>query len=380
MPQSKHSSFQVRRGLAVVFFIFIMATSKGNSKETPQNTELKHKIGQMLIIGFHGMKLQANNHIITDIQQRHISGVILFDYDAPSKKYGRNISNPKQLKQLSTDLQKLTNEKLIISIDQEGGKVNRLKAKYGFPASVSAEYLGKINNEDSTRYYASICAKTLKAHGINLNFAPCVDVNLNPKNPIIGGVQRSFSKDTTTIIRHAQWWLETQQSLGVIGSLKHFPGHGSSSADTHLGNVDVSKTWNACELAPYRQLIQTGQVHVVMTSHIFNAHLDPHYPATLSKAILTDILRKQLHFKGVIITDDLAMGALVKNYSLEAILEHAINAGADLLCLSNNGETDDPFIAQKAVDIIFKLVKSGKIAPETIDASYKRIQELKSLL
>ncbi len=341
---------------------------------------LKKKIGQMLIIGFRGTELSPDNHIVSDIKQLNIGGVILFDYDGPSKTYNRNIANPKQLKKLNQDLQNLTKEKLIISIDQEGGLVNRLKPKYGFPYSVSAEKIGKLNNEDSTKYYAKLTAQTLKNEGFNINFAPSVDVNINPKCPIIGGKERSFSKDTAIVYNNANWWLQEQQKKGVIGCIKHFPGHGSAATDTHLGTTDVTKTWEKCELAPYRDLIKTGNIHLVMTSHIYNAELDEKYPATMSKAILTGILREQLKFDGVIITDDLAMGAVVKNYSFEEILEKAINAGANLLCLSNNGDNYDPKIAQKAVDTILGLVKSGKIKQETIDASYTRIMKLKEKL
>ena len=334
----------------------------------------------MLIVGFRGAELSPDNHIVSDIQQLNIGGVILFDYDGPSKSYNRNIVSVKQLRKLNQDLQNLTDEKLIISIDQEGGLVNRLKPKYGFPASVSAEKLGKLNNEDSTGHYADLTARTLKNAGFNVNYAPCVDVNINPDCPIIGGKQRSFSGDSKIVFKNANRWLQEQQKVGVIGCIKHFPGHGSAESDTHLGTTDVTKTWKEEELLPYRDLIQTGNVHMVMTSHIFNAKLDEKYPATMSKAILTGILREQLKFEGVIITDDLAMGAMVKNYSFEEILEKAINAGANLLCLSNNGDTYDPKIAQKAIDTVFRLVKSGKIKQETIESSYIRITKLKEIL
>jgi len=357
--------------LLSLFFISCHGQSENDSI-------LKKQIGQMLIVGFRGSELSPDNHIVSDIQQLNIGGVILFDYDGPSKSYNRNIVSVKQLKKLNQDLQNLTNEKLIISIDQEGGLVNRLKPKYGFPASISAEKLGKLNDEDSTKHYANLTAKTLKAAGFNVNFAPCVDVNINPKCPIIGGKERSFSDNPEIVFNNANWWLQEQQKLGVIGCIKHFPGHGSAETDTHLGTTDVTKTWKEEELLPYRDLVKTGNVHIIMTSHIYNANLDAKYPATMSKAILTGILREQLKFDGVIITDDLAMGAMVKNYSFEEILEKAINAGVNLLCLSNNGDSYDPEIAQKAVDTIFRLVRSGKIKRETIEASYTRITKFKA--
>ena len=348
--------------------------------QSASDSILKQQIGQMLVVGFRGTELSPDNHIVSDIQQLNIGGVILFDYDGPSKSYNRNIVSVRQLKKLNQELQNLTNEKLIISIDQEGGLVNRLKPKYGFPASVSAEKLGKLNNEDSTKYYANLTAGTLKNAGFNVNFAPCVDVNINPNCPIIGGKERSFSGDSKLVFNNANWWLQEQQKMGIIGCVKHFPGHGSAETDTHLGTTDVTKTWKEEEILPYQELIKAGNTHMVMTSHIYNANLDEKYPATMSKAILTGILREQLKFEGVIITDDLAMGAMVKNYSFEEILEKAINAGANLLCLSNNGDSYDPQIAQKAVDTIFRLVKSGKIERKTIETSYTRIMKLKETL
>lgn len=370
----------MKRTIYLILTLLSIFNISGCTGNNENDSILRKKIGQMLIVGFRGIELTSDNHIVSDIQQLNIGGVILFDYDGPSKTYNRNIINPNQLKELSNDLRKLSEEKLIISIDQEGGMVNRLKHQYGFPFFISAQKLGLLNNRDSTEYYAHLTALTLKDMGININFAPCVDLNINPQCPIIGLKERSFSSDTSIVINNAFWWLEKQQSLGVIGCIKHFPGHGSSSVDTHLGIADITNTWNEVELVPYKELLKKGNIHMIMTSHIYNANFDAEYPATMSKAILTGILREKLKYEGVIITDDLAMGAMVHNYSLEEILEKSINAGADLLCLSNNGETYDSEIAQKAIDIIFNLVKTGKIEKERIETSYNRIKKIKQLL
>jgi beta-N-acetylhexosaminidase len=144
-----------------------------------------------------------------------------------------------------------------------------------------------------------------------------------------------------------------------------------------VGVADVTDTWTAAELEPYRRLIQAGRVQAVMTAHVFNAKLDARYPSTLSEAVITGLLRRQLGFDGVVVTDDLAMGALADHYSLEEILVHAVLAGADVLCLSNNGKTYDPHIAQKAVTLIFKAVQDGRIPRQRIEASYARIMKLK---
>ena len=332
----------------------------------------------MLMVGFRGTELSTGHSVYRDITEYNIGGVILFEYDAPSQSRPRNINSRLQLQKLCKSLQQLTDDNLLIAIDQEGGKVNRLKSQYGFPAFMSAKAMGTENDPDTTRYYAALTAKTLRSMGINLNFAPCVDVDANPACPIIGKLDRSFSADPMMVVKHAYMWIEEHHRHNVISSLKHFPGHGSSQSDTHLGIADVSNSWTADELIPYQALIDSQMVDVIMTSHVFNSQLDSVYPATLSKKIITDLLRNKMGFNGVIVTDDLAMGAMADHYSLEQILELAINAGADILCLSNNGTTYDPDIAPKAVEIIYNMVIDGKISRERIHRSFERIQELKN--
>jgi beta-N-acetylhexosaminidase len=342
------------------------------------DAELKQQIAQMLLIGFRGTELTPQHTIYSDIKNLGIGGVILFEYDVPSRSRPRNIKSPSQLAKLTKDMQAIAPVKLFVSIDQEGGKINRLRTTYGFPATVSAHYQGQVNNPDTTAYYADQTAVILEATGFNLNFAPCVDVNINPLCPIIGKLERSFSADPAIVTQHAGIWLDEQKKKGIIGCIKHFPGHGSSTVDTHLGIADVTRTWQKKELDPYRDLIKAGKVDMVMISHVYNAKLDNAYPATMSRMIITGILREQLGFDGVIVTDDLAMGAMTDHYSLEDILIHSILAGADLLCLSNNGTSYDPEIAKKAVDIIFKAVKDRKINQTRIMNSYNRILRLKA--
>jgi beta-N-acetylhexosaminidase len=369
----------LKKNLLITAFFFFSAIV-GWAQQANNDAELKRRIAQMLMVGFRGTELKSAMPIYRDIKTLGIGGIILFDYDAPSKTYKRNIASPKQLKKLIAGMQAIAPAKLLIAIDQEGGKVNRLKTKYGFPPTVSAQYLGKINNADTTAKYISVMAKTLSELGFNLNFAPAVDLNVNPDCPVIGKVERSFSADAEVVAQHAAICLYELQKQGVLGCIKHFPGHGSSADDTHLGIADVTNTWTAQELEPFRLLIADGKAALVMTSHVYNAHLDEDYPATMSEKIITGILRGQLGFSGVVVTDDLAMGAMVDNYSFDEILIKAITAGADILCLSNNGKTYDGHIAQKAVNIIYKAVKQGKINPQRINESYNRIMALKNKL
>jgi beta-N-acetylhexosaminidase len=344
-----------------------------------EDAELRNKIGQMFIAGFRGTELEAESTIYKLITQYNIGGVILFDYDVPSKgKKVRNIKSPSQLQKLCSELQKAGNNHLFISIDQEGGKVSRLKEKYGFPATVSAEYLGENNKPQTTSQYAARTAELLKNTGINLNFAPCVDLNVNPNCPIVGALERSFSSNPQVVISNARIWIEEARKRGVVSVIKHFPGHGSSTKDTHKGIVDVSQTYDTMELSPYKTLIKEGIVDMVMTSHIFNSLFDEELPATLSYKTLTNVLRVQMGFNGVIVSDDMAMGAIAKEYDLSFALRNAIEAGVNLFILSNNGDKYDEDIVIKAIDNVYRLVKSGKLDKKYIIESCAKIETLKA--
>ncbi len=362
------------------------ATPQPTETSAPKTTaptanadDLDFKIGQMLLLGFRGLTLNDDNPIVADIRERHIGGVVLFDYDAALASYQRNIQSPQQLKALNASLQKLASAPLFISIDQEGGIISRLKEKYGFPPTASEQFLGGQNNVNATRAAAETEGKVLAELGINLNLAPVVDLNVNPNNPIIGKFERSFSADPKSVTAHALAEIEGYHSQKILCTLKHFPGHGSSTSDSHLGFVDVTNTWSQAELEPYQKIIGAGMADAVMTAHIFNAKLDAKYPATLSKPIITGILREQLHYDGVIISDDMQMGAIRQYYGFEQAIELTLNAGVDLIAIANN-LVYEPDAAARAIAIIKQLIEAGKISRERIDESYRRIKKLKARL
>ncbi len=328
------------------------------------------------MVGFRGMEVTEENPITDDIKKRNLGGVILFDYDVPSESPQRNIKSPEQVKELINQLQSLADIPLLIGIDQEGGKVKRLKPKFGFPETVSAQYLGQINNPDSTRYYAHQQAELLDRLGFNLNFAPVVDLNTNPDNPVIGQLNRSYSSNPNIVVRHARIVMEEHLDAGVIPVLKHFPGHGSAWNDSHKGIADVTETWQPVELKPYRTLISTDSVPAIMTAHVFNAKLDSTYPATLSKPVLSDLLRDSLNYHGLIFSDDMQMQAIRSQYGLDTTLKKAVNAGVDILVFGNNS-VFEPDITKRAISIIKELVESGEISRRQIEHSYKRIQKVK---
>jgi beta-N-acetylhexosaminidase len=338
---------------------------------------LREKIGQMLLVGFRGCSVKENDPIVRDIAERNLGGVVLFDQEMADQSIkGRNIQSPEQVKALTTSLQRYAENSLLIAIDQEGGRVNRLKAAYGFPETISHEELGTKNDTNATFAEGEKIAKALAVAGINFNLAPVVDLDLAPDNPIIKGKKRSFSSNPGSVIEHAGRYIAGHRAHGILTCIKHFPGHGSARGDTHLGLVNVTETWSEKELEPFQTFISAGACDAIMTAHVFNSKLDPHYPATLSGAIIRDLLRGKLGFDGPVLTDDMEMKAITSQFGLDEAVALAVNAGIDILCFGNNLNFD-PEIGRKASDIILRHVESGKISESRIDESFARVQRLK---
>ena len=336
------------------------------------------QIGQMLMVGFRGLAVDEFSPIIRAIRQQHLGGVILFDYDCAAKSPARNIESPEQVKRLVHALQASADSPLLIAIDQEGGRVNRLKERFGFPPTISAQELGRRDDPEFTCQQAEITAQCLREAGINLNLAPVVDLNRNPESPAIGKVERSFSAQPERVIAHARAWIDAHHALHVGCALKHFPGHGSARADSHLGFVDVTETWSPDELLPFHALIRERRCDVVMTAHIFHGGLDAERPATLSRRVLTGMLREQLGFDGVIMSDDMQMQAIAAQYNLETALFEAVSAGVDVLVFGNNLTVYDEGIASRAAAILRALVERGRLSLDRIEASARRIGRLKA--
>jgi beta-N-acetylhexosaminidase len=340
---------------------------------------LREKIGQMLIMGFEGDEVAPGSPLVKALQEDPIGGVILFDYNYQTKQFDKNIKNPEQVKRLNQQLQSFARgpHPLIISVDYEGGLVNRLKEDYGFPATMSAADVGKLGVLEATQVGEAM-ALTLKDAGFNLSFSPILDVNVTPDNPIVGALDRSFSSNPQLVAKYATIYADQLLQHGVQGAYKHFPGHGSSNADSHLGFVDVTNTWQSFELEPYQHAFASNNpCGMVMTAHIINRQLDDSgLPATLSHKILTGMLREELNFQGVIITDDMQMKAITDHYGLDDALELAIQAGADMFIFGNQ-LCEQPQDPKLLIDIIEAKVMSGKISVDKIDAAYKRIVAFK---
>jgi beta-N-acetylhexosaminidase len=327
------------------------------------------KIGQMIIIGLPNAKLDAG--VLYEIKKGKVGSILFFEKNIPVK------NSYSELKKINWAYQKAAPIPLFIAIDQEGGRVNRLKEKYGFPRSITAGKMGKYAL-DSVQFYGETTASTLAGLGFNVNFAPVVDLASNPTNPIIAKLERAFSAKPDSVALYAREFMKAHDKFGVVTVLKHFPGHGSSKDDTHLGIADVTNTWNDNELDPYRMLIDSGSTRAIMTAHIVNKKLDDNgLPGTLSNKIVTGLLRNQLHFNGVVFSDDMQMHAIAKHFSLEESIKLSIEAGVDILLFSNNIQGSQERTVDKVHEIIRKLVETGVVPASRIDESYRRVLALK---
>jgi beta-N-acetylhexosaminidase len=362
--------------------MLLLSLSSMGACQTPnvsQDPTLKEKIGQLLMIGFRGYQLSDTSHISRDISEYNLGGVILFDFDVPTGRPVRNIESESQVQSLNTSLQGIADTPLLIAIDQEGGRVARLKPARGFPETVSAQYLGDLDNTDTTRAYATEQTELLANLGFNVNFAPVVDLNINPDNPVIGSIERSYGAGQALVTKHASIVIEEHQQHQILPVIKHFPGHGSAWNDSHVGMADVTDTWVDTELQPYRNLAQTDYLFGVMTAHVLNRNLDEELPATLSRSIQTGLLRNSIGFKGLLFSDDMQKEAIRSFYGLEFAIEHALNAGVDMLVFGNNS-VYQPNIVPDAVEIISNLVENGAVSEKRINESYKRVMETKRRL
>lgn len=258
--------------ILLIFFLQGVLMNKeiidNQAGEKLKDSELKERIGQMMIVGFKENEVSDDSDILQIIREVKVGGLVF---------YRRNISSPEQVKKLISALQRHSSVPLFIAVDAEGGERNRLESKSGFSDFLSAKELGKIDDYEFTKQEALRLSQELKELGFNINFAPVVDVDINPENPIIGTRDRSFSADAYKVVLHAQAVIEMHRQNNVIAIVKHFPGHGSSTQDSHLGKVDVTALYKEEELLPYKLLQEKGLIDAVMTAHIINKKIDKYH-------------------------------------------------------------------------------------------------------
>lgn len=347
-----------------IFVLLVLFTSI-NAKS------LEYMISQMIMVGVGGSNVEDKwvKQLQDDIKKEKVGGIILFS---------KNIENSKKLKALMDSFKTIkTQLPLFIAIDQEGGKVQRLSTKNGFSDYSSAFNVAKdMTIQEAYDMYKKL-ADELKYYGFNINFAPVVDLNINPNSPAIGAKERSYSLQEEIVISYANEFIDAQKDAGIISVLKHFPGHGSAISDSHKKLTDVSDTWQYKELKPYYHFAKYKKADAVMVGHITLNKFDKKYPASLSTKIITGLLRNQLKFNGVVFSDDMMMKAIIDEYTLKNSVIKAINAGVDVLVYSSYF-TQKSSVVKEVKEIILQAVEHGEINKKTIENSYERIIRLKN--
>lgn len=321
-------------------------------------------VGQHLLMGISGHALTPDEKKF--IVSNNIGGIVLF---------GRNVGEPKQVRELCSEIQALRHQMqdkapLFIGIDMEGGRVARLKPP--FTVWPPLKTIGDLDNATVTFHLSNKMGLELNAVGINLDFAPCVDVFTNPKNTVIG--DRSISSDPELVAKHASALVRGYIKSNIISCAKHFPGHGNTVIDSHedlpVEDLDLQRL-ESIELVPFKRSFK-ARVDMVMTAHILFKNIDPDWPATLSEKFLKKILREHCRYRGLIITDDLDMKAMAKHYDRKVIPVRALQAGADLLLYCNEPESPP-----RAIEGIIEAVARGELKKAELEASFSRIMALK---
>lgn len=333
---------------------------------------LRRMIGQMLLVGFVGDRPDSGNYrtVLEQARRGEIGGVI---------HLGRNIHGLEEVRLLNEGLQQVSQVPLLIAIDQEGGRIERLTDSVGFSEVPSAAAVSRSMSPAAARKLYENLATALASLGFNLNLGPVVDLDVNPQNPIIGRLGRSFSDDPQQVEAYARAFVAGHRAKGVLTALKHFPGHGSSSGDTHDGAADVTWTWDETELFPYEALIASGDADMVMSAHVINGKLSCRndVPASLSRATLTGILRERLNFRGVVISDDMQMAAIEDGLSFEKAVLQAVLAGNDILLFAND-RRPDPTVPQKVASLLIEEAHGNSEMLERIRTSHANIMRLKA--
>jgi beta-N-acetylhexosaminidase len=332
-------------------------------KQRLKKMSIDEKIGQLVIVGVDAYTNNAHSQVL--INDYHVGGFILF---------GQNIKNTNQTLTLINSLKKSnsrSNIPLFLGIDEEGGKVTRMPSE--FVKIPTNKIIGQVNNLNFSNKIGKIIGQELKAFGLNVNFAPVLDINSNPKNPIIGS--RAFGTNATIVSKLGIQTMKGLQAQNIISAIKHFPGHGDTSVDSHIGLPVVNNNLDRLkklELVPFSNAIKNG-ADMVMIAHILLPKLDSKNPASFSKTIITDLLRNSLKFSGVVITDDMTMGAIIKNYDIGQAAVKSLNAGTDIILVCHDFDKETAVL--KAIK---NSIENGTLSEKSVDEKIYRILKLKA--
>lgn len=330
--------------------------------ERVQRMPLNEKIGQLVIVGLDSYDI--DEHAREMVEEYSIGGVIFFK---------RNIKDSEQVADFINSLQELNSLNLyplFISVDEEGGRISRLPKE--FEKIPTSREIGKKDDEEYSFYVGELLGKRIKSLGFNLDFAPVLDIDSNPKNSVIG--DRSFGPNVELVLKHGIQVMKGIRSQGIISCVKHFPGHGDTYIDSHMDLPVVNKGIDELrkfELLPFQKAIDEG-ADMIMVSHIMFPKIDKNNPASLSEEIITNILRKDLGFNGVVVTDDMTMGAIVNNYDIGEASVKSLKSGSDIILVCHGYENQ-----VKVIQAIKKAIDDGTLSERDIDEKVYRILKLK---
>jgi beta-N-acetylhexosaminidase len=368
----------------------LVASCGGSDRPASESLTLDQKVGQMVMMGLDGTTPDdpGVSQAIAQIRAGQLGGVILYRY---------NVTSPSQVRALNSALAQANPLELplLIALDQEGGLVQRLRASNGFTDTPSHEVVAATQTPVQARSTYNAMASMVAQAGFNFNFGPVVDLRgdwLDPQkkavSPVIGQLQRSFSDNPARVVLYATQFIQAHREAGVLTSLKHYPGHGLATGDTHLGLVDVTTTAQSVEQWPFQQLVSAGLADSVMTAHLVNRNVDPDWPVTLSERFIGPQLRVRDGFQGVVVTDDLHMGAIQLEHSPREAVVRAILAGNDLLVFSNNPAAASAVpgfkprydMGTQVAGLVREAIERGELTPAQIDVAWQRLSRLRSRL
>ena len=365
------------RALLLALALSVSVWAAGCRSVAPERFgELNPRLGELLLVGFHGTTLQDNAALDRLLCETRVAGVILF---------ARNIVDAAQTARLTRGLtaraRACTGRPLLVAVDAEGGRVMRLGPAAGWTATLSHQDLGQAGDLAETVLEARRIGGMLRDAGINWNLAPVIDVGYNPANPVIVGVGRSFGANPKLVAAQARAYIAGMHAAGILTAVKHFPGHGSSVDDSHAGFVDVTDTARPdVELVPYRLLLAEGVVDAVMTAHVYNRHLDAWVPATLSRPTIDGVLRSQLGWRGVVVSDDMRMGAIEQHYGAGDAAVRALRAGVDLILIADDRLPGDRSASAETLEAIRRALRRGRLPAGQVEEALARIAALRSRL
>lgn len=333
-----------------------------NTLEMIRSMTLREKIGQLIIVGFDGTRI--NEEALDYIGNLKVGGFILFARNIVDEGQTLNLLNKLKEANSNNDIP------LFLSIDEEGGRVSRLPESFvKIPEMIK---VGNVDNEDLSYEIGSILGERVKSLGFNMNFAPILDINSNPGNPVIGN--RAFGSTVESVTKNGLGVMNGIRDLDVIPAVKHFPGHGDTNVDSHINLPIIRKAIDelrSFELIPFIKAIEED-VEMIMVAHILYPEIDEDYPSTMSPKIIEGLLRRELGYEGIIVSDDMTMGAIVKNYTLEEGVLSFIKSGGDIALVCHGRENPE-----KVIDKIEVAVNNGELSEGQIDEKLYRILKLK---